>query len=52
MDFKISCIQFLITNVQNIYNLIGREVHNFGRIIPSVSILYSLTKTTTFKVRN
>ena len=38
----------LIANVQNICNLIGREEYNIGRIVLSDSILYSLTKTTTF----
>ena len=33
----------LITTVQNIFNLIGREEYNIDRIVFSVSMSYSLT---------
>ena len=32
-----------ITNIQNICNLIGQEQYNISRIVPLVSVLYSLT---------
>ena len=39
-----------MTNVQNMWNLIGREEYNIGCIVLSALILYSLTKkTTTFE---
>ena len=41
---KNSRIHNFIANVQNICNPIGREEYNIGRIVLSVSILYSLTK--------
>ena len=33
----------LITTVQNIFNLIGREEYNIDRLVFSVSMSYSLT---------
>ena len=33
-----------MTNVQNMWNLIGREEYNIGCIVLSALILYSLTK--------
>ena len=45
-------LQYIITTVQNKPNLIGQEENNFDRIVISVSILYSLTKKTTFNFRN
>ena len=42
----------VIANVQNICNLTGREDYRIVRTILSVSILYTLTKTTkTFEYR-
>ena len=41
---SITLIILFIINVQNIWNLIGREEYNICRIILSVSVLYSLTK--------
>ena len=40
-----------ITNVQNICNLIGRKTHNIGRILLSLSTMYSLTNTKNISFR-
>ena len=37
----------IITNIQNINDLIGRKECNIARIVPSTSELYSLTKKAT-----
>ena len=34
----------LITDVQNMYNMIGREEYSIDRIVHSASILFYLTK--------
>ena len=34
----------IISNIQNIWNLIGREEYNIARIVLSTSVSYSLTK--------
>ena len=46
------CMYTHVRNEQNICNLIGREIHNIGRIVLSVSILYSLTNTKTLGFRS
>ena len=45
MASKIIKLYYLIiANVQNICNLIGCEEYYLGRVVPSLAILYSLTK--------
>ena len=41
---------YVITNVQNICNLVGWEEYTIGRTVPSTSILYSLTKSNNIQI--
>ena len=50
---KYNCMEFIsfIANVENIFNLIGREEYSIDSIVLLLSKLYYLTKKETFDFR-